>query len=310
MYYSFWCPSAPRPYSVWAPTYSTELYHFGVKGMHWGVRHEDKKVGRNKPGGNRDHDTENEYIKTAKNVAALGLAAYSGNVRAAVASASNLAGLARGAIAEHNFDKRTKDLKVDPETGMKLKDPSKTWSAIEDMNAVNPGLDDWTSQGSRNNCMLCTLTFDLRRRGYDVSANSATHGYDVENDLKFWYPNATSVDNTAFDPMTYMAMGGAGGAEIMTEEEWQEYIEQNMKNLLGDGSDQRGALCVNWQEDGLPVGGHAMAYEVKDGKVTIYDCQHREIVDPNVMFRQTWSAEVVRLDNVEPDKKYIKEVTR
>lgn len=306
MYYSFWRPSAPRPYSVWAPTYSTELYHFGVKGMRWGVRHEDKKVGRNKPGGNRDHDTENEYIKTAKNVAVLGLAAYSGNVRAAVASASNLAGLARGAIAEHNFDKRTKDLKVDPETGMKLKDPSKTWSAIEDMNAVNPGLDDWTSQGSRNNCMLCTLTFDLRRRGYDVSANSATSGYDILNDLNFWYPGAasTATESLAFAP------GSGGGYADMTEEQWQEYIDETMEDLLGDGSDQRGAFCVQWQQGGNPAGGHAMAYEVKDGKVTIYDCQHRTIVDPNTVLRQTWAASVVRLDNLEPNKEYIKEVTR
>ena len=306
MYYSFWRPSAGKPISVWAPTYSTELYHFGVKGMRWGVRHEDKKVGRNKPGGDRDHDTENEFVKAAKNAAALGLSVYSGSVRGAVSSASTLAGMARGAMAERKFDKRVENLKTDPKTGLKLKDPSKTWTPEEDMLAVNPGYKDWTSQGSRNNCMLCSLTFDLRRRGYDVSANSATSGYNFY-DLQTWYPDATYSENMAFDPST---VGAGGVADIMTDEEWEEYIKKNMEMLKGDGSDQRGAICVQWQQNGAPAGGHAMAYEVKNGEVTIYDCQAGQKVDPNVMFRRTYYCFATRLDNIEPDENLIKEVTR
>ena len=73
-----------RTYSFWAPTYSMELYHHGVKGMKWGVRRErNQLVRRTKRDLNmladnlyqkekdnlrskRDHGADKDYIKSEK----------------------------------------------------------------------------------------------------------------------------------------------------------------------------------------------------------------------------------------------------
>lgn len=290
--YSFWSPTLYH--SCWQPTYQTELYHFGVKGMRWGVRHDKEPTGkrfggRNKPQGNRDtyeplldtHATAQWAAKTASATATNPIAALFG---AGV--------LATGAVAAAKIkanEIRTSKLKTDPETGLKLKDPKKTWTPEEDMKAVNPGYTNLLSQGARNNCMLCSFTYDLRRRGYDVSANFSTYGYAIE-DINSWYPDAVTT--------THELEGG-------TEQDYGEYIDSTIEELIKTGEGARGTLCVLWNGGG----GHSMAYEIHNGKPIIYDCQIGKVVDAREVLRQSYTSNVTRLDNVEVNKEIIREVT-
>ena len=288
-------------YNRWMPAkYNSELYHHGVKGMKWGVRHEKESIGgRNKPKGDRDHYEKYYDTDTAAGVAAdLAKRVSVGQFKTAAAEAAALASGAAAAVKIKANEVRTSKLETDPATGLKLKDPNKTYTPEQDMKAVNPGFLNQMSNGARNNCMLCTLTFDLRRRGYDVTANWATNGYTFD-DLSYWYPGcSTSQQNLNLYP-------AEGGGYYYTEEDMEEYIDKSIEDLVATGEGARGAFCVFWNSGG----GHAMAYEIKDGKPIIYDCQTGRVEDVREILKQTHESHATRLDNVEPNAEYIKEVT-
>lgn len=77
----------------------------------------------------------------------------------------------------------------------------------EDARQVNPGRYDYYDGGTRDNCPMCTASFELRMRGYNVSAarsdmgaNSAAHEYWFDNaDAK--YNVSHSYANRAFRNM-------------------------------------------------------------------------------------------------------------
>lgn len=296
--YSFWSPTLSH--SCWQPTYQTELYHFGVKGMRWGVRHDKETLGgRNKPRGGREHY---ELFRDTDSVAAVANFLSRSVSGLKVGESLHWANLLKGAgvtaakIKANEF--RTSKLQTDPKTGLKLKDPNKKYTAEEDMKAVNPGHQNYLSTGSRNNCMLCTMAFDLRRRGYDVSANFATYGYTFD-DLKYWYPGCTQ----SFQELPLYSDGN--GHYSYDEEDMEAYIDNTIEDLIATGEGSRGALNVFW----MGGGGHSMAYEIHNGKPIIYDCQTGRIEDAREILKNTVESHAVRLDNIEPNAEYIKEVT-
>lgn len=290
--YSFWSPTLSH--SCWRPNCQTELYHFGVKGMRWGIRHDKEPSGRSfgrrvKPQGDRDHYIPILETDTTANIAMQTARATATNpIKALLGTAV----LASGAVATAKIkanEIRTSKLETDSATGLKIKDPKKTWTQEEDMKAVNPGYINLMSQGSRNNCVLCSITYDLRRRGYDVSANFATYGY-TEDDIAYYYPGCVT---------TYCTRDGA------TTSDQEEYIDQTLENLIATGEGARGTLCVSW----MGGGGHSMAYEIHNGQPVIYDCQIGKKVDAREILRYTTDSSVTRLDNVPINKEFIKEAT-
>lgn len=336
MYYSFWRPSsATNQYSsVWQPTYSVELYHHGIKGQKWGVRRFQKYpkgyTGDGKFTGSlkEQHERIKEYNKFNKSEGDLSLkimrvGSVAGGGLLSVASVAGAAttgqleflpGTALGAVIAkqgydslkagargREFDKRVKGLEVDAETGLRKKDPSKTWSVEEDLKAVNPEYGDPIGGGANNNCVLCSLTFDLRRRGYDVRAQRATNGWDYD-DLKHWYPDMKYKSNALSEKRPSME-----DFVSMDSRKKAEYASKCIKSLTSMGDGARGVACVKW---GLSEGGHATAFEVKNGKVHMYDPQSGdEYSDVGRYFMRTWDCKVARLDNIKPDPRTIKEVT-
>lgn len=163
---------------------------------------------------------------------------------------------------------------VDKKTGLKLiqGDHSET----DDLAKVNPGYKNF-SETTKNNCMLCTTTYDLRRRGYDVTVGGANDGY-YEGTMMSWYkgePKLKVMDSASSTSKKYKEL-----------------------QALPEGS--RGNLCVQWKQGG----GHSMFFEIKDGDVIIRDGQTNKMYkggQAKQILKETGMCKYVRLDNLEPN---------
>ena len=334
---NFWTPSKPY-YGVWAQTYQPELYHHGVKGQKWGVRRcqpypkgytgSGKEIKEAKKAAKKaekeykkkwDHsESELERWATRAGVAALGIgstgvAAYTLQPSAAIGAVGagiGLVGDIKSSLKGREFDKRVADLKTDQKTGLKLKDSSKKWSVEEDLKAVNPEYKGSLTDGARHNCVLCSLTYDLRRRGYDVRAARAKYGWD-SSDIDHWYPGVKFKETKLYsknmgDVKDSVEFDTIHRLEKVTNSQRADYAANTIKMMQATGDGSRGLLCCHWEAGG----GHAMAYEVQKGTVHVYDPQSGdEYKDVAGLLYRTSDSQVARLDNIKPNPETIKEVT-
>lgn len=316
-----WSPNVKH--NCWRPTYQPELYHHGIKGQKWGVRRFQNKDGtRTKAGKDRDKNKWNHADSLGANLA-IATAAAVGGTAAYVLTANPYAGLV-GAKALREVpgmaiaygkgkkeDFRTRKLQVDEKTGLKLKDPSKTWSIEEDLKAVNPEYNKFSSMdpGATHNCMLCSMTYDLRRRGYDVRANRAVSGWQTE-DVEHWYPGFKTKNTTLYSksPSTIAELNELKKNEHKTREDVDKYVDQAMHSFSKEKVGTRGLVLVTWSGG---LGGHAMSYEIHKDGPHLYDPQcNKEYKDPKKILRNTTEFQIGRLDNLKPDPSTIKEVTK
>lgn len=255
------------------------LAHYGVKGMRWGVRHDKKYTGsRRKGSSKRDISAASRMTKKKLDWATVGAAggalasmvgvasafakaasvglplaktailAVGMNPMAAVGAVTGTAFLVTRAVGVlsykskvKKFDAERENEETDKKTGFKKK--SRTMSEEEDMKRVNPTFGNLTAE-SKNNCMLCSTAFDMRRRGYDVRAKGTNTGYTA-SDLSQLY-KGIKVSKPSIS------------------------IVKSFGEMKQQGEGAHGNFMLDWT--GSP-GGHSMAYGVSNGKVTIYDCQ-------------------------------------
>ena len=198
---------------------------------------------------------------------------------------------------------REENSEKDPKTGLYLKKDGQ-YSEKMDLEVVNPGFRDLTSN-TKNNCMLCTTTYDMRKRGYDVTAQLDSEGYAF-SDIKNWYPKAKVEKISRFND------NGIGIKQ-------KEYIQKTIDTLKKQGDGARGNLMMLW-----PLGGgHSVYYEIKNGNLVIKDAQTAKTYDyeknsfmkatpkPEALLNNAWGFSYARLDNIEPDiEKIIKECVR
>lgn len=159
-----------------------------------------------------------------------------------------------------------------------------TSEEIDSMWATQEAFDESTS--TSNNCYSCALAYDMRRRGYDVAAN-----YDVDGELRevyqlaYEYPIPT--ENVMKQSLSYTE-----NSEVRKEEakNLQTTIEKKYSN-----EDCRGIVTVSW----VMGGGHAMAYEINNGKMTIIDTQCGDVYD--IEYLSNWATDITftRTDNLE-----------
>lgn len=199
-----------------------------------------------------------------------------------------------GKIRSAKYEKEREGLETDPKTGFKIK--NKTYTPEEDLKRVNPDLNDFNTN-SKNNCMLCTMTYEMRRRGYDVTANKSGNGY-FDNEIKRWMPNA-KIER--FGGAEWKATDIFGKNDKEFARNVVSQIEKNQPNGA------RGNLTVQFRAGG----GHSMFYEIVNGKMLIRDGQiSKTFTDPVKILGKCSDINVCRFDNLKIDPKTIKECCR
>ena len=275
-------------YNPYRPPYPNELYHHGIKGQQWGIQN-----GPPYPLGQTHRDRITRTKEDAKTIRAIQKwdnEKQKDTVRSLLRTKQlkSAIRMTNSNVRNYLLNSRRKNEEIDPKSGFYLK--NRQSSMKQDARNVNPSHTD-TTASSENNCLLCTVAYDMRRRGYDVV--SKQHAkidllYDVDVvDVKAWYRggnyvkinNGTNSLNTAI-----------------------KTIQQREKN------NTRGYLDMQWGEHS----GHVVSYEKKNGKVYIIDSQSAKIYDYSKngipkLFNGAVSAGYMRLDNLKPDFRLIRE---
>ena len=212
------------------------------------------------------------------------------------------------------------DRTIDTKTGLPLK--SKPCNYKVDLANSNPYRLD--PNDPKNNCVSCSMAYELRRRGYDskaiqlpetkpTGAKKEYSGYDDDEEgmdlpdvLSKMFPgcktNWLTKIETDEDEEVAIDKALAGTNE--------ELYKNTVKELLKQGNGARGNFGVLYPTRSRVVIGHSMMYEVRHGKVEILDPQLNERRNPKDLLRYCADACYTRLDNLDFDPEAAKKVTQ
>lgn len=297
--------------------YGKELYHFGILGMKWGVRRFQNEDGTLTSAGKKRYgasdefsvSTERKEYDTWRNILREGQTSEYVNYVADTAVnllTLNGAGLIRDGARflqarKSQFDNARYDAErffnknKDPVTGLKTK--NKEMTPEEDLARVNPEYGNWNSN-TKNNCVLCTTAYIMRRKGYDVEAKKTDLGFFPE-DILSMFPNASVTKYTNQYEQRYDNRANAIRGENFDYA--QDIISQAEANFP-DGA--YGNILVDWGVGGA----HSMVFEIANGKLIIRDGQTNTTYDnPMDILKHTYNIQFIRLDNVDFDPQRIKE---
>lgn len=259
---------------------TTSLYHHGIKGQKWGVKNGppyplSTNNKRNKQSEHIDKNKKNKYNKSIY-IGKTGEVCINSDMLYTSIGILAPALILAGRFAVSNMLKRHTERKQAANINSKEDLPKKKrQGTIEsDMKAVNPNYtNDGTNNGYTQNCMYCTAIYDLRRRGFDVTAHSRGDG-GRDGEIKQWYQDAKI-------------------------ERYGNNREKMLKSLLAQGEGARGYISAGSSKY---LFAHAIAYEVRKGNVEIIDAQLNKKWSPEE-FANTFDCQfaAARLDNIEPN---------
>lgn len=299
------------------------LYHFGVKGMKWGVRRYQNKDGsltsRGKKRYNRSEESEeNEKERKARRKRNIKIAIGVGVGVAAVAVAAygiykmNSSGnnIEKGKSALNELTRTQKDLmNREYDASLKLfkrKDdvvPGEQGFLL-DANSANRGrVSHPKDRGYNANCTFCSTAYELRRRGYDVYANKTSSGRSLDHAATFFKGTKIHKGSDYVDIGAYTSV--EGNHRQYDLDKAKDSMKKILDQIVAEGEGSRGNLSGIY----YCGGGHSMAYEVRNGKVILVDGQVGELHDSSILgsiFRPekvTW----FRTDNLEINPDTIKE---
>ena len=135
----------------------------------------------------------------------------------------------------------------------------------KDLYIVNGGKNGMNKSFLRsNNCALCTATYEMRRRGYDVQSQEAVDGVYTEVSQSL-YPNLKKKDIHEVAKRTGDVSRDVG----MIPQEFDDMV----KNIVSESDNSRGSMRVTWAGD---HGAHIFNYEVIDKQFYLVDTQPGE----------------------------------
>lgn len=182
---------------------------------------------------------------------------------------------------------------------------------------INP---DFGAMGTKMNCRRATFSYEMRRRGYDVTATKTTNanGQNVLGLMNATSPGAKIKNTSMFNVVR--SMGKEASSSLDGKATPVSDLAANFaaggKNKIPGGSKSifdtlakepngsRGELGVMWNMGG----GHSMAYEIVKGKPVIFDGQTGKIYEDALKLMDMpsiKSAGFTRLDNIELNNDYL-----
>ena len=311
--------------------YDDELYHWGIKGMKWGVRRFRNRDDSLTPAGKERYDyydekgrsgSKSSSVKSSstKNVSNTkstsstkpktnkpndsnmtddeAAAARKAKIKKYVKVGAAVAGTALAAYGAYKaYELYTgRKQKLDPTTGFRL--INKNMTTQQHLDSINPGRVRLFStnvknkeiiRGSSQNCMLCTTTYELRKRGFDVHAGYSTTGFTSKELFSKIYKNYT---DTVKVPVS----------KSLTRDTSGDLLNSITDSILKQGgSGSRGNIMVYWKNG---MGGHSMIWENVGGTIKFMDGQtgqeyknFRNDILKNV--GHELPVEILRTDNLE-----------
>lgn len=259
-------------YNPYIDNYDNYLAHYGIK----------RKSGRYPWGsGKRPHQHESSKGDPELAILAVWLGVNIGIPLVSIA-AQSIAKKVSISKSE-KFDKEVCDTinephEMDKDSGLPLK--NKEYSDKEDLAMVNPAFKAY-SEFSTHNCANCSITYDLRKKGFDVTANLRDHGLTTPT-IASMYKDAEV--KTIPKP-------------IRTGE---SYAKKVLNTLSKEPEGSSGIALVDW----LYGGGHAYNYEIKNGKVVFSDpqCNKSGSAVKNYLYEiRSGGFEYIRTDDKTPN---------
>lgn len=277
------------------------LQHHGIEGQKWGVRNGPPYPLHPEQKSNAERGSVEGvafYIATVALVAAGRIGLYY-LVNKGIPNLKRKIGNIKG---NKQINKRIEEMKkceIDKKTGLRLKRNPNT-SIEEDAKAINP-LFKSKAQRFTNNCVMCSMVYDLRRRGYEVYAKGREHGL-TDKEIVSCYKPPKDAKYTNIKPMINKKNNKPMPVNVR-----QKYINQTILTACKGKEGARGLMGLVWWYGG----GHSIAWEIKNGQVIYIDGQSNKVSTkiPNLNYvSNKWSNSVnfMRTDTLTPNYDKIK----
>jgi hypothetical protein len=205
---------------------------------------------------------------------------------------------------------------------------------MQSLEAVNP---DIHGEGRNFNCQNSATAYEMRRKGYDVTARRRDDGSNNISDIQSWFKGAkwTTInqDKNSKDPFyknlnKYNKMDSQSSEYRAYKREWRKRQEAAWKDFCTEISAQpigsRGIWCAGWmmtfpeknhRKDPRQTSMfHAMNYEIYPSGPVFYDSQskYHKVIHDNKWYvygvADPREYSYIRTDNLEPDPSIVEAV--